>query len=226
MAARAIFLTGGTGYIGSRLIPRLAARGHSITAFVRPGSEGKVPAGARILAGDPLAADSLRAALPGHDTWIQLIGTPHPGPHKTAQFRAVDARAVRAMAAALPGSAIRHALYLSVAQPAPIMKSYVAVRSEGEALLRASGAGCTFLRPWYVLGPGHRWPTLLIPFYALLERIPVARPAALRLGLVTLGQMLDSLIQAVEGGPPASPRILETTDIRASGRIPTPAEKP
>src|SRR5689334_6005800 len=115
MPARAIFLTGGTGYIGTRLIPRLAARGHSVTAFVRPGSEAKLPSGARVLTGDPLSAGPLRSALAGHETWIQLIGTPHPGPHKGARFRAVDARAVRAMADALPGSPIRHALYLSVA---------------------------------------------------------------------------------------------------------------
>jgi uncharacterized protein YbjT (DUF2867 family) len=220
MAAHAIFLTGGTGYIGSRLIPRLAARGHQVTAFVRPGSESKLPSGARALTGNPLSAEALRAALPGHDTWIQLIGTPHPGPHKAAQFQAVDARAVRAMAEILPGSPIRHAIYLSVAHPAPIMRPYIQVRSEGEARLRATGIACTFLRPWYVLGPGHRWPAILAPVYSLLERIPATRAGALRLGLVTLDQMLAALIQAVEADPPdppATPRILDVRAIRAAG---------
>lgn len=218
MPARAIFLTGGTGYLGSRLIPRLTARGHTVTAFVRPGSEGKLPpgTGARILAGDPLAAGSLRAALAGHDTWIQLIGTPHPGPHKGALFRAIDLRAVRAMAEAIPGSPIRHALYLSVAHPAPVMRGYIEVREEGEARLEATGTACTFLRPWYVLGPGHRWPFLLLPLYSLLERIPATREGALRLGLVTLDQMLSALVHAVESDPPASPRILDVPAIRAS----------
>ena len=41
-----IFITGGTGYIGSRLIPLLAERGHKIKALVRDGSESKLPAGA------------------------------------------------------------------------------------------------------------------------------------------------------------------------------------
>src|SRR2546421_200611 len=41
-----------------------------------------------------------------------------------------------------------------VAQPASMMQAFVAVRAEGEALIRASGMKATFVRPWYVLGPG------------------------------------------------------------------------
>jgi uncharacterized protein YbjT (DUF2867 family) len=218
MAGLSIFLTGGTGYMGTRLIPRLSARGHRVTACVRRGSEGKLPAGARALALDPLDAAALRPALPGHDAWVQLIGTPHPGPAKAAQFRSVDLRAVQAMAAALsaPPPSIRHAIYLSVAHPAPVMRAYVDVRIEGEALLRATGIPCTFLRPWYVLGPGHRWPYALLPVYKLLERIPSTRAGALRLGLVTLDQMLAALLGAVEGEPPAEPRILDVPAIRAA----------
>ena len=69
------------------------------------------------------------------------------------------------------------------------MKSYVAVRAECEAALVSSGLKSTILRPWYVLGPGHRWPHLLLPFYWLLEKIPRTREGARRLGLVTLDQL-------------------------------------
>ena len=34
------------------------------------------------------------------------------------------------------------------------MRAYVDVRAEGERLLRESGIPATFVRPWYVLGPG------------------------------------------------------------------------
>jgi uncharacterized protein YbjT (DUF2867 family) len=77
---------------------------------------------------------------------------------------------------------VRHFIYLSVAQPAPMMKAFLAVRSEGETLIRASGIPATFLRPWYVLGPGHRWPYLLLPFYWICERLPPTRDSARRLG--------------------------------------------
>ena len=48
-----------------------------------------------------------------------------------------------------------------------MMKAYIAARTEGEALVRATGIPATILRPWYVLGPGHWWPYALLPFYKL-----------------------------------------------------------
>ncbi len=199
--------------MGSRLIPMLSGRGHAVTALARPGSESRVSAEATMASGNALDAASLRACLRECDTWVQLIGTPHPAPWKAEQFRAVDLRAVAASAEALRDSAIRHFIYLSVTQPSPFMRSYVQVRAEGEALLSATGVPATFLRPWYVLGPGHRWPYALIPAYRILESIPATREGALRFGLVTLGQMLAALVQAVEN-PPDSVRILDVPAIR------------
>jgi uncharacterized protein YbjT (DUF2867 family) len=69
------------------------------------------------------------------------------------------------------------------------------------------------LRPWYVLGPGHRWAYALIPFYAIAERIPVTRATARRLGLVTVPRMLSALVLAVEN-PAVGTRIVEVPEIR------------
>ena len=66
----------------------------------------------------------------------------------------------------------------------------------------------TILRPWYVLGPGHRWPYLLLPVYKLMEMLPATREGATRLGLVTLDQMVAALIDAVET-PAHGVRMLE-----------------
>ena len=62
----------------------------------------------------------------------------------------------------------------------PAMKAYVAARAEAEAFLRDTVRNATFLRPWYVLGPGHRWPYALIPFYFLAEKLPATRGSTLR----------------------------------------------
>ena len=109
---------------------------------------------------------------------------------------------------------VAHFVYLSVAQPAPVMQAYVSVRREGEERIRASGLAATMLRPWYVLGPGHRWPWLLIPFYAVLSIIPSTSQGARRLGLVTRAQMVAALIRAVED-PPQGVRIVEVPKIRS-----------
>jgi nucleoside-diphosphate-sugar epimerase len=62
----------------------------------------------------------------------------------------------------------------------------------------ARGPNATILRPWYVLGPGRRWPYLLAPMYWLFERLPATRETAERLGLVTIEQMVRALVGAVE----------------------------
>lgn len=71
----------------------------------------------------------------------------------------------------------------------------------------------TFLRPWYDLGPGHRWPWLLLPFYWLAEILPPLRATALRFHPVTLKQILSALISAVEN-PPRGIRVVETAEMR------------
>ncbi len=95
------------------------------------------------------------------------------------------------------------------------MKAYQQTRAEAEALLREKALEATILRPWYVLGPGHRWPSLLLPFYALAEAFPPTRDSARRLGLVTLRQMQTALVQAVESGPSGT-HVLDVPQIRGA----------
>lgn len=201
--------------MGSRVIPLLAARGHAVAALVRPGSERKVPPGCRTVVGDALDADTFAGEVPPADTLIQLVGVAHPSPAKAELFRRVDLPSVCASAEAAARAGVRHVVYVSVAQPAPAMKAYQQVRAEGEAAIREKRLAATFLRPWYVLGPGHRWPLLLVPGYWLAERLPLTREAARRLGLVTLRQMLAALIWAVEN-PPEGVRIVDVPGIRAA----------
>src|SRR5262245_8122517 len=195
---RSVAITGVTGYIGRRLAPALLARGHEVRAIVRPGSERRVPEGLATTAVDVLSEEPLSAALTGCDTVVHLIGTPHPNPSKAAEFQKVDLASIRACAAAAVRAGVGHFVYVSVAQPAPVMEAYLTVRAEGERLLGAAGLTTTILRPWYVLGPGHRWPYLLVPLYGFAELIPSWRDGARRLGLVSLRQMVNALVTAVE----------------------------
>jgi hypothetical protein len=111
------------------------------------------------------------------DTFIQLVGVPHPSPAKAKEFVAIDQK------------------------------------SGMEAILAAKRAGVGHFI--YVLGPGHRWPYALIPFYWLAERIPRTREGARRLGLVTVEQMLKALARAVDR-PPAGVAVMDVSAIRAA----------
>jgi uncharacterized protein YbjT (DUF2867 family) len=211
---RNVFVTGGTGYLGRFLIPELVQRGHTVTALVRAGSEKRLPAGARAVVGDALNQATFKALIQPADTFVQLVGVPHPSPAKAAQFRSIDLVSARESVAAAAPAGIRHFVYLSVAQPAPVMKAYLAVRAEGEAMIRQSGMNATFIRPLYVLGPGHYWPCLILPMFWICALIPPMRAGTLRLKPVTLKQTILALVQSVEN-PPAGIRIIEAPEMRA-----------
>ena len=208
-----VFVTGGTGYLGRSLIPRLLERGHRVGALVREGSEKKIPSGCRLVTGNALDKKSFVKNIAPADTFLQLVGVAHPSPSKEEEFKTIDLASLCASVAAATESGIKHFVYLSVAQPSSYMKGYVAVREEGERLVRSSGMDGTFLRPWYVLGPGHRWPYALVPMYWVLEALPSSREKARRFGLVNLEQMIAALAGSIEN-PPEGIRILEVPEIK------------
>ena len=205
--------------MGTRVIPTLVARGHRVRALTRAASRGRVPAGAEPIVGNALDAASIATALRPEDTLLHLVGTPHPSPAKAKEFVDVDLQSVRAAVEAARATGVSHIVYVSVAQPAPMMRAFLEVRAEGERLIRESGVAATILRPWYVLGPGHRWPYALLPLYAVMRLVPRFRDGAERLGLVTIRQMLAAMVNAVESSPRAGEvRVLAVPDIRASGK--------
>lgn len=217
---RRVFLTGATGYLGIRLIPLLLERGHDVTALVREESLKKVPAGCRVVTGNPLDAETFLKAVRGSDTLVQLVGVPKPSPWKGPQFRAIDGPSAMAAIRAAASMNVRHIVYVSVAHPAPIMKEYIAVRRDCESAIAAAGLVATILRPWYILGPGHWWPFALVPVYRVLEQVPATRDAAMRLGLVTIREMLAALLWSIEH-PPVNRRVIEVPEIRRLGRSET-----
>ena len=212
-----VFVTGGTGYVGQRLVRALLDRGYEVRVLTRRESAGRVPPRAYAAIGDALDAASFEHEVAPGDTIVHLVGTPHPSPAKAAEFRRVNLPSIQASVAAAVHAKAGHVIYVSVAHPAPIMKAYIAVRSEGEAAIAAAGLTATVLRPWYVLGPGHWWPMALMPVYALAWLLPPTRAGAARLGLVWIGQMVQALVRAVEDPPPpGTVRVVDVPGIRSA----------
>ena len=211
-----VFIAGASGFMGRSLSAELLRRGHTVRGLVRAGSEKSVVAGCEGVTGDALDASSYRHHVEGADAFVHLVGVAHPGPSKAAQFRSIDLRSAQEAVRAASGAGIRHFVYVSVAHPAPVMHAYIAARTEGEETLHASGMNATILRPWYVLGPGRRWPLLILPAYWIMGALPGTRDTARRLGLVTLEQMVQTMANAIDR-PPAGVRIVEVPEIRSAG---------
>ncbi|HJW96189.1 MAG TPA: NAD(P)H-binding protein [Thermoanaerobaculia bacterium] len=214
-----VFMTGATGYIGRNLVPTLLARGHVVRALVRAGSETKLARGAVAIRGNALDASTFIDQIAPSDTFVQLVGVAHPSPAKAAEFRSIDLVSVTQSVDAAKRANVRHFVYLSVAQPAPIMREYVAVRAEGERLIRSTTLPATFIRPWYVLGEGHRWPYLILPLYWLAMLSPASRDTARRLYPVPLRKVIHALVDAIERPPSSGVRVIEAPEMAKAAQI-------
>ncbi len=210
-----MFVTGATGFMGRRLCGALVGRGHLVKGLARQSSEGRLAAGVGAVVGDPLDGATYRDSVAGCDTMVHLVGVSHPSPAKAVQFRAIDLVSARQAIAVAAEAEVRHFVYVSVAHPAPVMREYIAARVEAERAIGEAGLRATILRPWYVLGPGRRWPLVLAPVYRLMEAIPATREGARRLGLVTAEQMIAAMVGAIER-PPAGVRVLGVPEIRTA----------
>jgi nucleoside-diphosphate-sugar epimerase len=199
---KTVFITGSTGYIGTRLIKSLLSRNHRVIALIRKGSEYKVPAGCEIVIADPFDSTIFEKYIPEESVFVQLLGVSHPSPSKADQFKQIDLKSVKASADAASNASVSHFIYVSVSMvPSKIMEAYQSARQEGEEYCLSKGLNCTFIRPWYVIGPGHWWPLLLLPFYGIAFLVPSWRQKIRGMGLVTITQMVNTLVKAVESEP-------------------------
>ena len=215
--SRRVFITGSTGYLGSRLIKELLARGYGVRALARSRDAARrLPVECKIVVGNALDSKSFADHVRPASTFVHLVGVARPAPWKARKFRNVDLVSARASIDAAQAADIAHFVYVSVAQPAPVMKAYVQTRVECEGFIRTSGLHATILRPWYVIGPGHWWPVCLLPLYSLLKRFSATKGIALRLGLVTHKQMTSALLWAIEH-PVQGIRIMDVRLIRRAG---------
>jgi uncharacterized protein YbjT (DUF2867 family) len=147
-------VTGATGYIGGRLVPRLLDEGHQVRALARdPAKLADVPwrQQAEVARGDLGDVDSLVAAFDGIDVVYYLVhsmGT-------SENFADEETRAVRNVVTAARRTGVRRVVYLSGLHPegrklSPHLESRKAV---GEALIE-SGVEAVVLQAGVVVGSG------------------------------------------------------------------------
>lgn len=192
-----VVIAGSTGFIGRAVVRALLDHGIQVTVIMRPGTEHRTPPGTTPLVADPLDHSTFVDAIRGFDAFIQLIGTPSPNPAKVEEFRRIDGGAGKEGALACTAAGIGQYIYLSVPLDLPIMTSYVAVRAEVEALIRELGLHATIIRPFYVLGPGRRWPYLVMPLLWLSRIVPGLAQRTRSMIFNTRDQVVHAIVHAV-----------------------------
>jgi nucleoside-diphosphate-sugar epimerase len=212
------------------LIPALLERGYHVRALARPQSRARAmarfPSTVEWVEGDARDARLMARAAAGAAAFVQMAGVAHPNPRKAREFFELDLAAAEAGIEAAVAAAVPHFVYVSVSRfedgRAPAMHAYVQSRAVAEQKIRQRVANgqiaATFVRPWYVLGPGHRWPLLLVPLLWLARLVPSQRERVRRMGLVTRSAFTDAMLHAI-GHPPRELHVIDVDGIRKISRF-------
>jgi len=168
-----VLVTGATGYIGGRLVPRLLERGYRVRCLVRSAAKLRarpwsVADGVEVVEGDAGDPAALTRALAGCSAAYYLVHSMVAvGEAYAARDRELAERFGRAAAAAGVGRIV----YLGgLGEEGDGLSQHLSSRREVEAALAAGGVPVTTLRAAMIIGSGSASFEIL---RYLVERLPV-----------------------------------------------------
>jgi uncharacterized protein YbjT (DUF2867 family) len=205
-----VLVTGATGYVGGRLVPRLLAAGRRVRCLVRDPArlQGRewLPH-VEVVAGDVLAPAGLGEALAGVDTAFYLIHSMAGG----SGFHERDVRAARAFARAAADAGVSRLVYLGgLGDPEADISAHLRSRQATGEALREAGVPVTELRAAVVVGSGsisfemiryltERLPVMICPKWVYTKVQPIGVDDLLRY-LVEVLNVPESAGRVIEVG--------------------------
>jgi len=146
-------LTGGTGFVGSRVIDAAVATGHEVCALVRRPQPDRPSV--TWVAGSLSDRDALESLVDTADAVIHVAGVINAS--TAADFEAGNVDGTLAMLAAATAAGTRRFVHVSsLAAREPQISLYGASKARAEELVEGSGLDWTIVRPPAVYGPGDR----------------------------------------------------------------------
>jgi len=164
-----ILVTGATGYIGGRLVPKLTAAGHNVRALARDSVRlrNRFP-GVEVVEGDVFDRESIERALAGIEVAYYLVHSMAGG---RGDFAARDREAAAIFATAARRAGVARIVYLGgLGEEGDDLSHHLASRHEVGAVLRSAGVPLTEFRAAMIVGAGSASFEML---RYLTERLPV-----------------------------------------------------
>jgi nucleoside-diphosphate-sugar epimerase len=221
-----IVVAGGTGFVGSAAVRRLAAAGVDVavmTAHPERSQERIERLGARMVRGDIQDAASLPAAVWGADAVVQALTFPTfpvEKPRKGYTFEEFDHRGTERLVRAAAEAGVKRYVYVSGALPPPRLdRTWHRAKRGGEESVRTSEIPYVILRPSWAYGPGDRALNRFVAFHRWLPFVPVVGDGEQRLQPVFIDDVGEVLAQAALGGDPTGtfeiggPEVMSMNDV-------------
>jgi len=204
-----VLVTGVTGYVGGRLVPRLLDAGRNVRVLVRRDPDrlqGRPWADrVQVATGDVLEPETLPAAMEGIDAAYYLIHSMRG----SESFHRRDLRAAANFAGAAASAGVRRIIYLGgLGDPESDLSEHLRSRQETGDALRSQGVPVTEFRAAIVVGSGSASFEMI---RHLVERLPVMvapRWVYTRVQPIAIGDVLTYLVAALDQ-PASAGQIVE-----------------
>ena len=150
-----IFLTGGSGFVGSTIIRELLERGYAVHALRHHASLRTQSKSLQEFTGDLINASVLDQAMQGCDAVIHLVGIIMENRTHGITFERIHFEGARSVVDAASRNGLRRFLHMSALGTRPEARSeYHRTKWRAEQYVRDSGLDWTILRPSLIHGPG------------------------------------------------------------------------
>ena len=149
-----IFITGGSGFVGSAVIDELLARGHSVNALVNHRDLKDRPETVRSIKGGLFDAAALDVGMKGCDAVIHLVGIIMEKPSKGSTFERIHFEGAKSVVDAALRNGVKRYVHMSALGVRPDAASnYHKTKYLAEQYVRSSGLDWTIIRPSLIHGP-------------------------------------------------------------------------
>ena len=152
---RTVFVTGGTGFVGRRLLGALSAAGYAVTALDRSGSLSGSIDQVRIVRGNLLEPETYRDVLRSCETVLHLAAA--TGRVSAREHFLSNARGTEILLEASEHAGVANFLFVSsIATTFPDLRDYYYAQAKrrAEDAVHRSNIRSVILRPTMILGPG------------------------------------------------------------------------
>lgn len=192
-----VLVTGATGYIGGRLVPRLLEAGHSVRVFVRnPRKLQDVPwsSDVDVAEGDLQDADAVRAAVDGVEAVYYLAHAMGAD----GDFESAEHEAAETMAHEAKTAGVSRFVYLGGLHPDGELSKHLRSRKEVGEILLGSGVPTVAYQAGVVIGSGSTSFEMIRHLTDVLPWMPAPRWVRNRIQPIAVRDVLYYLVAALD----------------------------